>query len=164
MPVSLPSVSSTGRTLRLCRSVRRAISSASSSIETPAFIRRTLAWLSTSLLKGMSRDALNVIFWTEAMSVFSATGGRDAFLSTSNPSRTDTAFLSLFGRRFRGIREVEDLGARRSIGLRHHTERRERERMIGRRVCLLADRDHRSTDRETHNIFEGDHPAVDRAS
>jgi hypothetical protein len=33
-----------------------------SSIETPAFTRRTFAWLSTSLLKGMSREALRVIF------------------------------------------------------------------------------------------------------
>ncbi len=33
--------------------------------------------------------------------------------------------------------------------------------MIGRRACLLADRDHRSTDRETHDIFEGHHAAVD---
>ena len=39
-----------------------AMSSASSSIETPAFTRRTLDWLSTSLLKGMSREALRVIF------------------------------------------------------------------------------------------------------
>jgi hypothetical protein len=38
------------------------MSSARSSIETPVFRRRTLAWLSTSLLKGMSRDALSVIF------------------------------------------------------------------------------------------------------
>jgi hypothetical protein len=50
------------RTLRLCMSVRRAMSSASSSIETPAFRRRTFDWLSTSLLKGMSREALRVIF------------------------------------------------------------------------------------------------------
>jgi hypothetical protein len=38
------------------------MSSASSSMEVPAFTRRTLAWLSTSLLKGMSREALRVIF------------------------------------------------------------------------------------------------------
>jgi hypothetical protein len=48
--------------LRLCRRVRRAMSSARSSIETPAFRRRTFDWLSTSLLKGMSREALRVIF------------------------------------------------------------------------------------------------------
>jgi hypothetical protein len=28
----------------------------------PAFVRRTFDWLSTSLLKGMSREALRVIF------------------------------------------------------------------------------------------------------
>jgi hypothetical protein len=37
------------------------MSSASSSIETPAFTRRTFACDSTSLLKGMSRDALRTI-------------------------------------------------------------------------------------------------------
>jgi hypothetical protein len=31
-------------------------------MEMPAFMRRTLDWLSTSLLKGMSREALSVIF------------------------------------------------------------------------------------------------------
>jgi len=61
-PVSAPSASRTGRTLRLCRSVRRAMSSASSSIETPAFTRRTVDWDRTSLLKGMSRDDDSVIF------------------------------------------------------------------------------------------------------
>ena len=43
--------------MMLCNSVRRAMSSASSSIETPALMRRTFDWLSTSLLKGMSREA-----------------------------------------------------------------------------------------------------------
>ena len=62
MPVSWPSASSTARTLRLCRSVRRAMSSASSSIETPAFTRRTFDWDRTSLLNGISREALRVIF------------------------------------------------------------------------------------------------------
>ncbi|MGZ9051302.1 MAG: hypothetical protein ACXW3N_03680 [Rhodoplanes sp.] len=62
MPVSTPSASRTGRTVMLCRSVRRAMSSASSSIETPALIRRTLDWLSTSLLNGMSRDEDRTIF------------------------------------------------------------------------------------------------------
>src|SRR5580658_8253906 len=40
------------------------MSSASSSIEMPAFTRRTFDWDRTSLLKGMSREALRVIFWT----------------------------------------------------------------------------------------------------
>src|SRR3546814_17286551 len=61
MPVRAPSASSTGRTLRLCSSVRRAMSSARSSTEMPAFTRRTFAWDSTSLLKGMSWDRLRTI-------------------------------------------------------------------------------------------------------
>jgi hypothetical protein len=39
------------------------MSSASSWMETPALTRRTLQALSSSLLKGMSREALSVIFW-----------------------------------------------------------------------------------------------------
>ena len=66
------------RAARHCRRERRAMSSASSSMEMPALTRRTLDWLSTSLLKGMSREALSVIFRTAvAMSMFSATGGRE---------------------------------------------------------------------------------------
>ena len=42
--------------------LRRAISSARSSIETPVFTRRTFDWLKTSLLNGISREALRVIF------------------------------------------------------------------------------------------------------
>ena len=38
------------------------MSSASCSIDTPALTRRTLQALSSSLLKGMSREALSVIF------------------------------------------------------------------------------------------------------
>ena len=45
-----------------CSSVRWAMSSASASIEMPALMRRTLDWLNTSLLNGMLRDALRVIF------------------------------------------------------------------------------------------------------
>ena len=37
--------------------------SASAWIETPALTRRTLAWLRTSLLNGMSRDGFRTIFW-----------------------------------------------------------------------------------------------------
>jgi len=62
-PVSLPSTSRTGRTCRDWMRPRRAMDAASSSIETPDFTRRTFAWLSTSLLKGMSRDDDRVIFW-----------------------------------------------------------------------------------------------------
>src|SRR2546429_8718457 len=38
--------------------------SASCSIETPAFTRRTLDWLKTSLLNGISREGLSLIFST----------------------------------------------------------------------------------------------------
>jgi hypothetical protein len=62
MPVSTPSASRTGRTVRLCRRVRRPMSSARSSIETPALMRRTFDWDRMSLLKGISREALRVIF------------------------------------------------------------------------------------------------------
>src|SRR5215475_12077574 len=44
------------RTLRLCSKVRCAILSANCSIDTPAVVQQTFAWLSTSLLKGMSRE------------------------------------------------------------------------------------------------------------
>jgi poly(3-hydroxyalkanoate) synthetase len=63
MPVSRPSASRRARTFRLWSRVRRAMSSARSSIETPALIRRTFDWLSTSLLKGISRDGDRTIFW-----------------------------------------------------------------------------------------------------
>ena len=64
------------------------MSSASSSIETPAFRRRTFDWLSTSLLKGMSREALRVIFGTAfAMLVVLRDGRPKDSLSTSNPSQ-----------------------------------------------------------------------------
>src|SRR5580692_5798828 len=53
------------------------MSSARSSMETPAFRRRTLDWLSTSLLKGMLREALSVILERAVvMVVISATGGQ----------------------------------------------------------------------------------------
>ncbi|MCW2359830.1 hypothetical protein M2239_008004 [Bradyrhizobium elkanii] len=62
MPVSWPSASTTGTTLRLWIRPRRAIEAAKSSIETPAFTRRTFDWLRTSLLKGMSREDDRTIF------------------------------------------------------------------------------------------------------
>lgn len=62
MPVSAPLLSGTGLTVMELRSVRRAMCSASSSIDTPALTWRTFEWLSISLLKGMSRNALSVIF------------------------------------------------------------------------------------------------------
>jgi len=33
--------------------------------------------------------------------------------------------------------------------------------MIGRQACLLADRHHRPIDCKPHDVFEGNHPAVD---
>ena len=41
------------------------MSSASSSIETPALMRRTLAWLRTSRLNGMSRELESAILATD---------------------------------------------------------------------------------------------------
>src|SRR5690606_10185292 len=73
MPVSLPSSFSTGRTVMLESRVRRAMSSASSSMETPALTCLTFDWLSTSRSKGMSREALSVM-------VFFADFERDIFL------------------------------------------------------------------------------------
>src|SRR5208283_1975617 len=46
------------------------MSSASCSIETPALIRRTFDWDSTSLLKGMSRDELRTILQTGCDIIF----------------------------------------------------------------------------------------------
>src|SRR3954454_16734719 len=57
------------------------MSSASSYTLTPALIRRTLAWLSTSLFRGMSRDALNTIL----VMGFSATGGRASLSLALHP-------------------------------------------------------------------------------
>ena len=50
-----------------CNRPRRAMSSASFATLTPALVRRTLAWLSTGLFRGMSRDALNTILVTEVL-------------------------------------------------------------------------------------------------
>jgi hypothetical protein len=63
MQVSALLSPSIGRTVSEARSVRRAISSARCSIEAPAFTCRTLDWLSRSFSKGMSREALWVIFY-----------------------------------------------------------------------------------------------------
>ena len=52
--------------------------SASSSIETPALTFRTLDWLSTSLLKGMSREALRVIFLNLVMGFLRDGRSRDS--------------------------------------------------------------------------------------
>src|SRR4051794_15416817 len=99
MPVSLPSASSTGRTVNDCSSVRRAMSSASSWMETPALIRRTLQALSSSLLKGMSREALSAIFG-EAEPIFVLRDGPAGSLSLGAQLVTrPAAHLFLFGGR-----------------------------------------------------------------
>src|SRR3954451_24781089 len=70
------------------------MSSASSSTLTPALMRRTLAWLSTSLFRGMSRDALNTILVMR----FSATNGQRASLLPFSPSaRTPSSSPFPFG-------------------------------------------------------------------
>ena len=60
-PVFAPSSSRIGRTVRAVSKVRRAMSSASSSMDSCAFTRRTLASDRTSLSKGISREALSVL-------------------------------------------------------------------------------------------------------
>src|SRR5262249_23403924 len=86
-------------------------------------------------------------FWRsrpEAMSTFSATGGREPF--SRPPTRDElTALFSLFRRRPAGSERLKT-SAGRPIGLRHHTERGEGERMIGRRARLFADCHHRPPD------------------
>ena len=60
--------------------------SASCSIETRAFTRRTLDWLRTSLLKGMSREGDSVIFWTFVICILHDGPLGDSLLAF-NPSR-----------------------------------------------------------------------------
>lgn len=48
-----------------------------------------------------------------------------------------------------------------AIGIRQDGEWDIRERVIRRRVRGFADRWHRPTDCKAHDVFEGDHPAVD---
>src|SRR3954453_4854436 len=99
MPVSVPSASSTGRTVSDCSNVRLAMSSASCSIETPALIRRTLQALSSSLLKGMSREALSAIFG-ETEPIFVLRDGPAGSLSLGAQLVTrPAAHLFLFGER-----------------------------------------------------------------
>src|SRR6185437_4489745 len=94
MPVSLRPPSTTARTFRLCSRVRCAMLSASCSIETPAFTRRTLDWLRTSLLKGMSREGDSVIFWTFVICTLHNEPPGDSLLAR-NPSRKAPAPLTL---------------------------------------------------------------------
>src|SRR5262244_166827 len=58
------------------------MSTARSSIETPAFMRRTFDWDRTSLLRGMSREDDRVIFGTAVvMVIISATSAERLSLS-----------------------------------------------------------------------------------
>ena len=71
------------------------MSSANSSVETPALTRRTFDWESTSLLKGMSRDDDKVIFLAAfAMVIYSATGAESLSLDF-RPVTEKGAALSL---------------------------------------------------------------------
>ena len=75
--------------------------------------------LSTSLLKGMSREAVSVIFWMAVAMGFSATGRPRASLSPLNPSRSSALSSSSSGGRAgeawaRGTR-AHRLRSRRSI-------------------------------------------------
>src|ERR1700746_1026004 len=107
MPVSLPSPSTTARTFRLCSRVRCAMLSASCSIETPAFTRRTLDWLRTSLLKGMSREGDSVIFWTFVICTLHDGPPGDSLLAF-NPSRKASAPLTLVGSAGLDVTPVRD--------------------------------------------------------
>jgi len=72
------------------------MSSANSSIETPACTRRTLAWESTNLLNGMSRDRLSVIFgFVLAMSVLRDGWAKSLSLAPSTRRRRGRSPLAL---------------------------------------------------------------------
>lgn len=96
------------------------------------------------LLKGISREALRVIFpMAVAISIFSATGGRKP-LSRSPTGHGLPALLSLFphSRRHRPA-NIENFSAGSAIGIRQDGEWGIRERVIRRRVRGFADRWHR---------------------
>jgi len=95
LPVSVPSSANTGRTFKLCNRPRRAMSSASSMTDTPAFMRRTLGWVSTSLSIGISREGDRVIFWTAFVIKSSLRRVPEATLSISLPATLEATILSL---------------------------------------------------------------------
>src|SRR6202012_1590303 len=68
--------------------------SASCSMEIPALTRRTLDWLSTSLLKGMSREGDSVIFWTFVICTLHDGSPKDSLLAF-DPSRKARPPLTL---------------------------------------------------------------------
>src|SRR3954451_20099143 len=114
VPVSWPCPSRTGRTLRDCNRPRRAMSSASSSTLTPALIRRTLAWLSTSLFRGISRDAVNTILVMR----FSATGELEPLSCPSARLPKSPAFSSFPSARKPTL--GQRCGRWRALGSMHH--------------------------------------------
>ena len=68
------------------------MSSARSSIETPAFRRRTFDWLRVSWLKGMSRDPLRTILGKAfAMGMASVTGSERLSLVFQTVTETGAA-------------------------------------------------------------------------
>src|SRR6184192_4199719 len=69
--------------------------SASCSMEMPAFTCRTLDWLRTSLLNGMSREGDSVIFWIAFVRSILHDGQPGASLSAFNPSRKRPRPLTL---------------------------------------------------------------------
>ena len=72
------------------------MSSASSSIETPAFTRRTFDWERTSLFKGMSREDDRVSFETAAViGIISATGAERLSLGFQPVTKTRAALFLL---------------------------------------------------------------------
>ena len=97
MPVSAPLSSSTGRTVMELSSFLRAISSASSSIDTPALTWRTFDWLSISLLKGMSREALRVIFYCLVIGISPRRAGLEPL--SRPPSRSRKTRATSYSRR-----------------------------------------------------------------
>ncbi len=99
MPVSAPLSSKMGCTVKLWSSVRRAMSSASSSIETPALMRRTLAWLSTRRLKGMSRELESAILGTDFGMDLLRDGPAETLSRPTQPVADRPALLSLSAHR-----------------------------------------------------------------
>jgi hypothetical protein len=86
MPGPGPVSFSTARTVMELNSVRRAMSSANFSIDAPALTWRRFDWLSMSFYKGMSREALRVIFFFLAIGITPRLVSREPLSGTLNPS------------------------------------------------------------------------------
>jgi hypothetical protein len=167
MPVSAPTSSSNGRTVKLCNKVRRAISVASPSIETPAFTRRTFDCESTSLLNGISREALSAIFSTlfvfTSVLVTSVTPQRAAErLSLGLPTRRDIpSRLSLFcPSRRPDAAQVPHHRAGHAVRFRDHGQRCMGKRMVRWTFRGHPDRDERPVDREPCDNAKMHHAAI----